>query len=254
MAGKYKNPPVIEAWVELHFEYGEEVPEWNKKVADDFIESLNEPVANKEYIVTQSVTVNPKQKSVEIKSELERIKAYIKENDRCIQVGRQVFVYNLLKRDTEWPGFSVLLQEALLRSQQYMDRFFPKRIKQAVLHYKDNVVIPFEESGKIDPKDYFEMYPHMPQKIGDMAGYSLSLNLPNICQDGVMQFSVMTNPCDPEKSQSKVSFIIDWDVQSTNSFDCQENISCEKWFKSAHDGVLNAFEMCLTEKCKKIFS
>jgi uncharacterized protein (TIGR04255 family) len=255
VAKTYNNPPVIEAWIEFHFEYGEEAPEWNKNVAEDFIESIGKSFARKEYLASANVIVNANQRSVEIKHELERIKAYSKENDRCLQTGRTVFVYNMLKKEKEkWPGFPVLLQEVLPLYQQYINKFHPNRIKMITLHYRDHIVIPFE-NGRIEPKDYFEIYPNMPQdKIGDMVHYSLSLVLSDICKDGITQFSAKTGTFSEEKPQTRLPFTIDWNVHSAISFACDDKTSHEAWLNAAHDGVNKAFEACLTEKCRGLFS
>ena len=42
MPKNYKNPPVVEAWIDFRFEYGEESPDWNQKIAADFVSSFDQ--------------------------------------------------------------------------------------------------------------------------------------------------------------------------------------------------------------------
>ena len=42
MSKEYKNPPVVEAWIDFRFEYGEETPIWNEKIAVDFVKSFEQ--------------------------------------------------------------------------------------------------------------------------------------------------------------------------------------------------------------------
>ncbi|MBC8378029.1 MAG: TIGR04255 family protein [Planctomycetes bacterium] len=253
---KYKNPPVVEAWIDFRFEYGEQPPEWNGMVATDFLKSFNE-FKKEEYpaLFKKAIKVNEKGSIVSEADLLVRLKAFNKANDRCLQIEQNLLVYNILRnKNVTWPGFSVLLSEAMPFYQAYIDKFHPIKAK-TVLHYRDHVAIPFIDN-KIEPKDYFEIYPKVPEdKIGNMVDYSLSLILSDICENGVASFSVRTEPeiSDIEVTQSKLLFIIDWDVQSRISFACENLDSCGTWLNLAHSGINKAFESCLTERCRSLF-
>ncbi len=253
---KYKNPPVVEAWIDFRFEYGEETSEWNEKIAVDFVNSFEQfnqeehlALVKKEIKVSEHGPVFSESAPV-----LQRIKAFNKTKDRCLQIEQSLLVYNMLrKKDVEWPGFPVLLEEALPFCQKYIDTFHPTSVK-TVLHYRDHIVIPFVE-GKIEPRDYFEIYPEVPEdKIGNMVDYSLSLILSGICENGVTRFSVRTEPFGIEESMTKLPFIIDWDIQPVISFNSEDLGACKKWLNLAHIGINKAFEGCLTGKCRALFS
>jgi uncharacterized protein (TIGR04255 family) len=254
MPKEYNNPPVVEAWIDFHFEYGEEASEWNDKVAVDYVNSF-EPFKKEEHIalVKKEIKIS---KHGPVFSEsapvLQRLKTFNKTKDRCLQIEQNLLVYNLLrKKETKWPGFSVLLDEALPFCQSFIDAFHPVRLR-TVLHYRDHVIIPFEEN-KIEPKDYFEIYPKMPEQFGNMIDYSLSLVLADICANGVARFSVRTEPSIGEKMRPQLPFILDWDVQSIISFECETLDNCGAWLELAHQGINKAFEGCLTVKCRSLF-
>ena len=157
----------------------------------------------------------------------------------------------LRKKGTDWPGFSVLLSEALPLCQSYIETFHPIRL-WTVLHYRDHVLIPFI-NNEIEPSDYFEIYPEVPKDFGNLMDYSLSLVLPDICKDGVTRFSAKTAEFPKEESQPKLAFIIDWDVHSVISYESDDLESCNKWLKLAHEGINKAFNECLTDRCRSLF-
>jgi uncharacterized protein (TIGR04255 family) len=256
VAKTYKKPPVVEAWIEFHFEYGEEAPKWDQNVTTQFINSFGEQFDQKNQVALFAKEVKiGEQGPVFSQSDpiLHRLKIFNKTKDRCLQVEQKLLVYNMLRNGTDWPGFSILLQEVLPIHQQYLDAFHPVKIRKVVLNYRDHIMVPFENES-IEPKDYFEIYPNIPPKMGNMAHYSLSLVLSDICKDGIAQFSVRTKPCIIDETKPKLPFIIDWNVHSTISFACNDKISYEAWLNTAHDGVSQAFKECLTEKCRGLFS
>lgn len=254
MLKKYKNPPVVEAWIDFRFEYGEESPAWNQKIAVDFIKSFDQ-FKKEEYLALfkKEIKVDQKGSIVSDEDVFVRLKAFNSVNDRCLQVEQSLLVYNMLRiKDAEWPGFSVLLEEAILFCQEYINLFGPLHIRP-VLNYRDNITIPFIER-KIQPKDYFEIYPEVPENtFGDITDFSLSLILPTTCENGVTSFSVRTQPIVSTEPNSKLPFIIDWYVQSAKSFTCEDLNDCDLWLKSAHEGINKAFESCLTDKCRLLF-
>ena len=255
MPTKYKNPPVVEAWIDFRFEYGEEVSDWNEKVVIDFVKSF-EQFNQEEHLALVKKEIKLSEKGPVFSDEkptLQRLKTFNKGKDRCLQIEQSLLVYNMLqKKNVEWPGFSVLLEEAIPIYAKYLEVFHPISVVP-VLHYKDNVIIPFIE-GKIEPKDYFEVYPKVPEdKFGNMIDFSLSLILSDICVNGVARFSVRAEPFAIEESDPKLPFVIDWDVQSVNSFACEDISLCKEWLISAHDGINKAFESYLTEKCRTLF-
>lgn len=253
---KYKNPPVVEAWIDFCFEYGEEASEWDEKVAVDFLNSLDE-FKQEEYFALVKKEVKTSERGPILSDSapiLQRLKAFSKEaKDRCLQVEQNLLVYNMLrKKDVEWPGFAVLLAEALPFCQKYIDRFHPVNVKP-VLHYRDNVTIPFVD-GKIEPRDYFEIYPNVSEeKFGNIGDFSLSLFLADICENGFARFSVRTEQLVTGETQDKVPFILDWYVESVNSFDNENLDMCKEWLILAHEGINKAFENCLTERCRSLF-
>lgn len=253
---KYKNPPVVEAWIDFRFEYGEETSQWNEKVAVDFLNSLDE-FRQEEYFALVKKEIKTSEHGPILSDSgptLQRLKAFKREaNDRCLQIEQNLLVYNMLrKKDVEWPGFQVLLAEALQFCQKYIDIFHPIRVR-TVLHYRDHISIPFIQNN-IEPRDYFEIYPEVPEgKIGNMVDYSLSLVLADICKDGIARFSVKTEPSAVDESFPKLPFIIDWDVQSVISFECEDLYECREWLSLAHEGIKKAFVECLTPKCRSLF-
>ncbi len=258
MTKEYKNPPVVEAWIEFHFEYGEEAPKWDQNVAVQFVTSVGEQFNHPEHalLFRKDVRFNASNGSFEFAQSapvFEKIKTFNVNKDRCIQVDRNLLVYNMLRKGLEWPGFEVLMSEIMPIQKKYLQSFHPVRIGRIVLHYRDNIIIPFDKNGKIEPKDYFEIYPNIPPQIGDMANFSLSLTLPTICRNGDLQFSIKTMPCITNGEQKKMSFIIDWNVYSNALFECTNEEEFMAWLNNAHKGLNGAFENCLTEKCRALF-
>jgi len=254
MSKEYKNPPVVEAWIDFRFEYGEEAPIWNEKIAVDFVKSF-EQFKQEEHRARVKKEIKLSKQGLVISEAdpvLERLKTFNKTKDRCLQIEQNLLVYNMLrKKESGWPGFSVLLSEALPFCRLFISKFHPIKLR-TVLHYRDHVLIPFT-NNEIEPSDYFKIYPEVPNDFGSMRDYSLSLVLPDICNNGVALLSTKTARVPIEKSQLKFVFIIDWDVRSEISFESDDLGACEAWLKHAHEGINKAFNECLTDRCRSLF-
>ena len=165
---KLRRPPIIEAWIEFHVEAPDNEQTWPDET-DAFLCEVEPEFAMQEAVLKDQVqlvgrdpsTLRPNE--IKGKTELLRVRAFDPERTRCLQAGEGIFVYNLSKKGADYPGFDVLLTQALGYLDTYSRRFRPQYVRSAALHYVDLVIIPDDGTGRLSLDDYFNLALRVPR-------------------------------------------------------------------------------------------
>jgi uncharacterized protein (TIGR04255 family) len=182
--GKWRlaRPPLIEAWVEFHFESAAATDTWSAGAIDEFLSRFADQAAHRDRFVTRQLAFEDPlppggtgSSVVHVRTEdrLVRVRACNASRTRWIQVARDLLVYNLARHGTEYPGFDSLRDNALAVLAAYCERFQPQFVREAVLHYTDLVDIPAPKQGMINLPHYFSLFPQTPDAFsGVMAQFA----------------------------------------------------------------------------------
>lgn len=168
---KLRRPPIIEAWIEFHLEAPDNEQTWPDE-KDAFLQEVEPEFALQEAVLKDQVqlvgrdpsTLRPKE--IKGRTELLRVRAFDPERTRCVQAGEGLFVYNLPKRGADYPGFDVLLTQALDYFETYSKCFRPQYVRTAALDYVDLVIIPDEGARRLNLDDYFNLGVRVPSDEG----------------------------------------------------------------------------------------
>jgi len=250
---KFKKPPIVEAWIEFKVSLTDEYVGWDESTAKEFINKHFADFKQQEFFGLTEVKIDPKTGNVlETRRSFERVRAFTEDRDRCVQAGRNLLVFNQIRKSEEkWPGYEQLRDSAFDGLQKYLHFRSLNTLVGVSLHYLDIVAIPKGKDGKIKLEDYFTVYPHLPDgSFGAMSGFRVVMQLPETCKGGNMTLSIQSLPAFGP-SEDKGRFAMDWHVCSNQgTFDTD---SALKWLVEAHSDLSTAFECAFTQKGLYLF-
>lgn len=250
---KFKKPPVVEAWIEFKIALSDESAGWDENAAKEFIHKHFADFKQQEFFGLAEVKIDPKTRRVLQTGMLfERIRAFTKDRDRCIQAGRNLLAFNQIRQGVgEWLGYEQLQDGAFDALQKYLDFRGLSTLVGVSLHYLDIVAIPKGEDGKIKLEDYFTVYPHLPDgSFGAMSGFRIIMQLPETCKGGNVTLSIQTLPSfDP--SEDKGRFAMDWHVSCNQGM--YDINSVRKWLAEARNDLDGVFKSAFTQRGLDLF-
>ena len=257
---KLGKPPVVEAWIEFRFAVGEESPEWDAALAEAFLRrNFGESFKVNSYVGHTEFTVEPGKGGPslrEAKVLLERARAANQAEDRYVQVGRDVLIYNLLRKQDVWPEYSVLLREAMEAYGKYVADVRPKALLRTALHYRDVVSIPFGTGSDIDLGEYLSIYPEVPRdRFGPVTSFLMMFTLPLNSRSGILNLVIRNEPMAVGADGKPIPgarFRMDWHL-TTDGIRSTDPVPVQDWLDSAHRDILKAFRNGFTEKGWALF-
>ncbi len=250
----FKKPPVVEAWIEFKFALTDEVSTWDEQTAKVLMQRCYPAFQAVTFFKSTQIEVKLKDGKPEFtdsKEFFERIKAFSPDRDRCIQAGRDAFVFNQLKKDT-WRGYERMRDAALEAADKYMGFRDLHEFTSIALHYRDVVAVPRARKSGISLGDWFRIYPEVPEDtFGTMSGFNFTVHLPELCEGARAVVSVQSVPPDSYEV-TDYKFSIDWHVISADN-KVREIEAARGWLDSAHLALRSTFERAFTPACLQLF-
>jgi uncharacterized protein (TIGR04255 family) len=257
---RFANPPIIEAWIEFRFSYSEEAPYWDETRAEAFISHYFEgKFTVNSYFGRSEIAVDASQGRPDFskpKLIFERIRAASAAQDRYVQAGRDTLIYNMVRKQQDWPQYGSLRSEALDAYGKYVEFLRPSSLQAVSLHYRDLVVIPLSQNKKVKLDDYFTILPNVPEDVyGDISGFMIALDMPEVCKSGLTRLIIQSEPSppSPNPSQSGARFRMDWQVNPYNPIQSLDKAIVTKWLDEAHEELFKAFLATFTKKGLRLF-
>ncbi len=168
---EFKNPPVIESWIEFYIDLTEESIPWNEDAAKDLIKKYFPDFKSMDFFGLAQVTIDPKTRNISPTNlSFERVKAFTETKDKCIQAARNMLVFNHIKKDN-WPDFKERRDQAFDALEKYLTFRQINKLRSVALHYRDIVQIPREGKDTIRLEDYFTISPKVPEEKFRIAEY-----------------------------------------------------------------------------------
>jgi len=246
----FKKPPVVEAWIEFYFDLSEENIPWTEEYAVNFIKE-NYPdytPKNSEYFARISVNSKGEPDFSKTDKSFNRIKAFSKNGEYCIQAGRNVLIFNQINKG-DWLGYDNMRDKAFEVLEKYLNYRRIEKLLNTCLHYRDVINIP-SENGKINLEDYFKIYPSVSNSFGDIWRTRLELILPQSCKKGVTLFSLLQVL---DKDAISFKFYMDWHVTPYEGFVATNTNEAKLWLDDIHLDLRKRFDESFTDKAKELF-
>jgi len=246
------KPPVIEAWIEFRFAVDEHAPYWDEALAERFIqEDFSSQFRVESYhghtrFRFEPGTVRPSIADAQVV--FERLRATHKEGNRFLQVGRDVLVYNLLRKHDYWPSYQVLRTEAIEAYEKYVSFRRPSQLSGIALHYRDVVPLPLDASGQVDIDQYLAIHTQVPRELFPIVRrFRISLSVERA--RGELRLDVGNDPVAAAVGDggSEAKIRIDWHIVSSGNASLSPEW-VQNWLDWAHADLRCAFRGVFTDK------
>jgi uncharacterized protein (TIGR04255 family) len=254
------KPPVVEAWIEFRFSAQENATRWDESVAMFFLSQNYAGVFSaKDFVGRYELTVEAVNGRPQVKSPdmvFDRLRATNAGDDRYLQIGRDILVYNMVRKQNAWPEYHVLRDEAIEAYRRYVGFFSPGSLRTIALHYRDLVAVPCGDNNLIELSEFLSVYPEVPKlDFGDVSDFLIGLTLPNANKNGTLKLFIRDEPPGEMKEAGKTSegrFRMDWNITSSTP-PSMETGWIQQWLDDAHSGLLHAFRSSFTDKGWSLF-
>lgn len=258
---KLRKPPVIEAWIEFRFELTEDVGPWDVHEARRFLERYYEGIFEPKLVGWQHQVVYHHEANKpphgKASAQFTKLRASNVAEDRYLQVGRDTVALNVLKKnDREWPAFSAWRDEAIVLMMNYIEFVQQRSVLsvQPALHYRDVVPLPLT-GGKLEPKDYLNIYPEVPAPIfGDVNHFFIGLVFGSKISE-IGRTQLLVTPLEREESAAQnehVRLQMDWHIVSTE-LQSPDQRRLGEWLDRADHDVVEAFKNVFTKAAWELF-
>ena len=249
---EFKNPPVIESWIEFEINLTDESVLWSEDIAKELIKKHFPDFKTVDFFGLAQVTVDPKTRAISATGlSFDRVKAFTETRDRCVQAARNMLVFNHIKKDT-WPKFEERRDQAFDALDKYLEFRQLNKLRTVALHYRDMVQIPKDNKGMIQLEDYFTICPKVPEdRFGALSNFTFMLELPNIYKSANTLLAVGSDPSQ-KSSETHYRFIMDWHL--TPKQEITDVDTSKKWLHDAHDVNYDTFVAAFTKKGLALFS
>lgn len=242
MARQYARPPIIEALCEFRF-----VPSrpWDMTVPGLLYEKIRDQFPEKQQQVRFDVRLEGGEEGLEQKVETApRIQFRRADDSALVQVGPDLLAVNHLPPYPTWPPFKQLILDTL---GQYEDVAAPEGLRRVGLRYINRIEF---EAPRVELTEYFHYHPEVPDDLAEDHGpFSVQVKIPKRRPRDLLSVTLRSIASGKE---GVLAIILDLDYAMVQS----EALSLDnvgEWVEEAHSIVHDAFEACVTDRCRELF-
>jgi uncharacterized protein (TIGR04255 family) len=235
----YKNPPIVEALCEFQFVPGQP---WDATIPGMFYERIKNKFPIKQQQVGFGAGIVIKEcEAFGIPSP--RMQFFSEDRHSLVQSGLDLLTINYLKPYPTWGKFKSLILEIL---RKYKEVASPKGFKKIGLRYINK--IDLEQNIKI--KEYFNFYPLTPDRLPQAyKSFQTVIDIPYENERDLLHLALMTIiPERPDTISLALDIYYIMVVPEKVGLDNELN-----WLENAHTTIEEAFEICITDKCRSLF-
>ena len=245
-----KKPPLVEVWMSFRFEPGIEAPPWSRERYTLFLQALASRYPQTQEMTRRAIRVTATRpgrppRIKEVVEEVLAVRALTDDGLRAVQLAPDELVVNYLhSSEVAYPGFPVLLAEAMDHCHRYGECYQSLGVKQAALHYVDLIDIPVPEDRVLRSEEYFNLNIQIPQQeFGGIEAFEVKLACrPTTGSDSVeLVFATeVTQPDEPVRR-----FRMEWRT-ATQANGIMTEAEIRGALQSAHDRLEQCFQSVFT--------
>jgi len=241
---QYKNPPIVEAVCEFQFIPGQP---WDITIPGIIYEKIKDRFPEKKQQMGIELGIKPREAQLESKIEMLPARMQFLRSDKkaLIQVGLDLLVVNHLIPYPRWENFKPIILENF---KVYLQVAKPSGIRRIGLRYINKIDF---ESSEVELESYFKFYPKLASDLPQVyETFIARVEIPY--EEGRDRLILSLATAVPEKP-GIVSIILDLDYAMVKPKTVPLD-DIETWIEKAHTKLESAFEACITDKCRKLFS
>lgn len=252
---KFRKPPVIEVWISIEFQPNDNKRGFDPELVQAFAVQYKEDFPNRDVehevqIQTEEQASNRLPKVVNRDVKLKHVRLWNEARSRAFQINDDQISYHMLKNSLEIPGYQKVRTATEPKLLDYINKFRPVKITNAVLHYLDVIEIPVPENDKIDLRDYFLYSMEIPEDpFGPMFNFSQSFEVVCPIDDGPLFVRLQSLP---SSGTGIFRFQMEWHKLS-RGIDTLDPSAVWKRLNTAHDYMWDCFINSFSEKTLKLF-
>jgi uncharacterized protein (TIGR04255 family) len=241
MHNTYINPPVTEALCEFEF-----VPDQplDITVVGLFYEKIRSEFPKRQQ--QMAIASLPEKGAFGLTMHL-RVQFSRSDGSAVVSASPEVLTVSLLKPYTKWQDFKSLV---LSNFEIFKEIISPKCLKRIGLRYINR--FDFSESPTERLEDNFNFHPTVPQDLPQhYAVFADRVEIPY--EEGRNRFGIALHTM--SEKPDVLSFILDL-AYYTATPESAESVALDgigQWIETAHDRIEDAFEKCITERCRTRF-
>jgi uncharacterized protein (TIGR04255 family) len=245
MARVYKNPPIIQALCEYSFE---PTQPWDWTIPGLFYSEVkNEfPKKREQNVLQVELQVGPNVIPPAVKGGTASVQFLTEDEKTLIQVGPDAVAAHRLRPYTGWDNFKPTILRAV---EAYTNVAKPGGIRRLGLRFINRIEIPGTNEVRIE--DYLLATPKVPEEIPQTFGsWAQRVEIPYSQVGGVLILQSGSVRADERKI---AVFMLDIDFVTAVNQPLPLG-EAEKRLEIAHTEVERAFETCITNEARKLFS
>jgi uncharacterized protein (TIGR04255 family) len=251
---KLRNPPVVEAWIEFHMRGSSQQATWPEGLKQILPELTETYGSTPEQLTRDTFQYRISAASVpevfDAKREVVRVRLFDGERRRCVQIGNDELVVNLVRGGAEFEGLDALTGVARTELQRYISVFRPESIRSLAVHYTDIVRIPIAPPWRLE--DYFNIGITVPAD-GEwpLAGIALECTFP-LDREADHQDHLILSFKRERPGSGEERFRMDWHVESVglNTLDVAEILARVSVLR---EELRPRFQACFTKRAWDLF-
>ncbi len=245
MARAYSHPPIIQALCEYSFE---PTQTWDWTIPGLFYNEIKNdfPKKREQNILQVELQAGSQIMPPSVKGGIAGVQFLTDDEKTIIQVGPDLVATHRLRPYTGWENF----KPAILRAvAAYTKVASPSAIRRLGLRYVNRIEIHGKSEVRIE--DYLLAVPKVPDEIPQIFGsWAQRVEIPLLDAAGALILQSGSVRADEEKT---AAFMLDLDfvtrIQQPLPLD-----EAERRLEIAHTEVERAFEACVTDEARKLFS
>ncbi len=250
-----EKPPVEEVGIDFQFDPSPEKQPWSLEVASPFLEQFEQTLpicdiaqVDEIRIVKRSSKGVPQKLSG--RTRLDHVIVHDVDETRFLRLGDDTMGYRIGRCGGKYPGFKILLNEALEKFQEYILHFQPTSTRRAQLRYIDAIDIPRSSDGLMKLEDYFRVGIDMPDTpFGPVGKFAVQCVFPDTQSGDALQLNFY-NQQTPDNTTTR--FIMEWHSLCENIASLSAEVLISKLDK-AHVHMVECFKESFTEQGLSLF-
>ena len=240
---KYGNPPIVEVVAEFRFVPSEP---WDLTVPGLVYDRVREQFPRKRLLKVLEGEAAAEASGIRQEFRLTDRMQFLREDEKAFaQVGPDLLAVNHLAPYPTWEGFAPLIQDAL---GVYVAVAQPRGYRRIGLRYVNRIAIP---TNPVELADYLNFRPFvgpgLPQR---MSGFILGVQSPYDDGRDILRLQLTTD--EPGVPDSVIVLLdMDYFVTQPEAVPLQQALD---WIETAHSRVQEAFEACITDRLRALFT